>query len=83
MPIVTFSLKRQTTVEIPTAEPGHLQVFRDPLTSRRAHIPTRFDKKTGKHVILWRDIQSIFKDAACIILGDELVPLMVDDNLEL
>ncbi|KAF9352297.1 hypothetical protein BGX34_012221 [Mortierella sp. NVP85] len=83
MPILTFPLKRQTTVEIPTAEPGHLQAFRDSLTSRTVHIPARFDKKTRKHVILWRDIQSIFKDAECIVLGDELVPLLVDDSLEL
>ena len=88
MPIIPIPLKRQTTVETPcAAESEQLQAFRDPSTSRRVIIPARFDEKTGKHVILWREIQVMFKDAEHIVLrdtdSDTLVPFLLDDNLEL
>jgi hypothetical protein len=60
-----------------------LQEFRDPSTCKTVLIPTRFDNRTGEHIILWRDIQSRFKNAECIMLGDELVLSLVDDKFEL
>ena len=63
--------------------PKHLQAFRDPLTSEIILIPTRFDNKTGEHVILWRDIQSRFRRIECIMLSNELVLPLVDDNFDL
>ncbi|KAF9358917.1 hypothetical protein BGX34_008652, partial [Mortierella sp. NVP85] len=66
-----------------TTNPRHLQAFRDPLTSETILIPTRFDNKTGEHVILWRDIQSKFRNVECIMLGNELVLSLVDDNFDL
>ncbi|KAF9355085.1 hypothetical protein BGX34_010657 [Mortierella sp. NVP85] len=59
-----------------------LQAFKDPYTSGIILIPTRLDK-TGEHVVLWRDIQSTFENVKRIMLGNKLVPLLIDDNLEL
>lgn len=59
-----------------------LQAFKDPYTSEITLIPVHLDK-TGQHVVLWRDIQSVFENAKRIMLGKKLVPFLVDDNLEL
>ncbi|KAF9946423.1 hypothetical protein BGZ65_009739, partial [Modicella reniformis] len=58
------------------------QAFRSPSTLKVTNIPTAIDPKTGKPIILWRDIQSVFKNADSIRNGEFLVPFMIDENLE-
>ncbi|KAG0245702.1 hypothetical protein B0O80DRAFT_486331 [Mortierella sp. GBAus27b] len=65
-----------------TGNEDQLQAFRDPYTSGTVHIPARIDK-TGRHIILLSDVQSIFESAKCIMIGDKLVPFLVDDNFEI
>ncbi|KAG0245692.1 hypothetical protein BGX31_006522 [Mortierella sp. GBA43] len=67
----------------PTEGEKQLQAFRDTLTSKTILIPAHFDKKTGKYIILWRDIQSGFKNVESVMLGNELIPPLVDENFEL
>ncbi|KAF9194015.1 hypothetical protein BGZ51_001359 [Haplosporangium sp. Z 767] len=45
-------------------------------------IPPIFDKKTGQYVIIWEDIQVIFKDAEYVKNSDVVVPFLRDENLD-
>ncbi|KAF9981657.1 hypothetical protein BGZ65_003707 [Modicella reniformis] len=58
------------------------QTFRNRSTGDVANIPTVIDPKTGKHIILWRDIQAGFDKAKGIWNGKSLVPFVIDENLE-
>ncbi|KAG0295721.1 hypothetical protein BGZ98_001265, partial [Dissophora globulifera] len=58
------------------------QTFRDPSSSTTFTIDTRFDSKTGQHVIRWKDILQVCKNAEFVKDGDRVVSFMVDDNLE-
>ncbi|KAF9982300.1 hypothetical protein BGZ65_003025, partial [Modicella reniformis] len=58
------------------------QAFRNPSTLKVANIPTVIDPKTGRPIILWRDIQAAFEKAKAVWNGESLVPLMIDENLE-
>ncbi|KAI8349846.1 hypothetical protein B0O80DRAFT_531631 [Mortierella sp. GBAus27b] len=62
---------------------SHVQEFRIQSSlpgSTTKKIPTRFDKTTGQHVVLWKHIQLAFKDAECVMMDDTLVPFMTDDD---
>ncbi|KAG0254889.1 hypothetical protein BG011_005450 [Mortierella polycephala] len=52
------------------------------LPSAIKSIPTVFDKKTGQNVIIWEDIQAIFKDAEYIKNSDAAVPFLRDGSLD-
>ncbi|KAF9980975.1 hypothetical protein BGZ65_004459, partial [Modicella reniformis] len=59
------------------------QSFRNRLTGEVAEIPTEIDPKTGKRIVLWDDILSLFQDAGSIRNANALVPFLKDDNLQL
>ncbi|KAG0201148.1 Vacuolar protein 8 [Mortierella sp. GBA30] len=46
------------------------------------HIDARFDSKTQKHIIRWRDIQQVFDGAKYVLDGQKVVSFMADDNFE-
>ncbi|KAF9996880.1 hypothetical protein BGZ65_007547, partial [Modicella reniformis] len=56
--------------------------FRNQSTGDVTNIPAVTDPKTGKHIILWRDIQDGFEKAKAIWNGKTPVPFMIDENLE-
>ncbi|KAF9960268.1 hypothetical protein BGZ65_012572 [Modicella reniformis] len=58
------------------------QTFRNPLTLKVTNIPTVIDPKTGRPIILWRDIQAVFKNADSIRNEEFLVPFTIDEILE-
>ncbi|KAF9955768.1 hypothetical protein BGZ65_003189, partial [Modicella reniformis] len=58
------------------------QAFRDPSILKVINIPAVTDPKTGRPIILWRDIQAVFKNADSIRNGESLVSFMIDENLE-
>lgn len=51
--------------------------------SRTVDIDTRLDNKTGERIILWKDVQMVFKDALYIRNGGTAVSFLMDDNFEL
>ncbi|KAI8347778.1 hypothetical protein B0O80DRAFT_502578 [Mortierella sp. GBAus27b] len=59
-----------------------MQAFQSRTTHEVINIPTTLDPKTGELVILWSDIQDGFENARSIRNGDDLVPLMKDENLQ-
>ncbi|KAF9345207.1 hypothetical protein BGX26_003398 [Mortierella sp. AD094] len=69
-------MTKDIAVDIP------LQAFRDSSTSKTFSIPARLDSKTGQHIILWMDIQQIFKNVDCVMNNGVLVLLLTDDNFE-
>ncbi|KAF9556721.1 hypothetical protein EC968_008084, partial [Mortierella alpina] len=46
-------------------------------------INSRFDSKSGQHVVLWSDISRVFKDVHYVLCGDTAVSPLVDDNFVL
>ncbi|KAG0232829.1 hypothetical protein BGX31_005008 [Mortierella sp. GBA43] len=60
---------------------AHLQAFRTS-TSKTITIPTRHDPKSGQRVVRWVDIQRCFKNAQCILNGEDAVLFLTDENLE-
>ena len=66
-----------------SSDPDELsQSFRNRLTGDVVSIPAATDPKTGKHIILWRDIQAVFRNAESVRNGKSFVPFMMDENLE-
>ena len=68
----------------------HTQAFRPvhdgnivPPQSRIVNIDTRLDKKTRERIILWKDIQMVFKDSLYILNGGNAVSFLMDDDFEL
>ncbi|KAG0292975.1 hypothetical protein BGZ98_002388, partial [Dissophora globulifera] len=62
---------------------AHLsQAFRDLSSSTTFTIDTRFDGRTGQHVIRWKDILQVCKNAEFVKNGDRVVSFMTDDDLE-
>ncbi|KAF9997086.1 hypothetical protein BGZ65_007329, partial [Modicella reniformis] len=59
-----------------------IQAFKSQATGRVANITTRPDSRTGEPIVLWRDIQSGFKNAESIWNGEYLVSPLTDENLE-
>ncbi|KAI8349156.1 hypothetical protein B0O80DRAFT_429247 [Mortierella sp. GBAus27b] len=64
-----------------TATPP-VQKFRCPSTDQFLKIATHLDSETGKHFVLWKDIQVGFKNADSIRDGETLVPFLKDSNWE-
>lgn len=60
----------------------NMQAFRSRSTGDIVDIPALVDPKTGNHIILWRDIQSVFENAKTVWNGKSLIPLLTDENLE-
>ncbi|KAG0324895.1 hypothetical protein BGZ99_001314 [Dissophora globulifera] len=58
------------------------QQFRSVLSTGISEIRTRFDDKTGCYVILWNEIQIVFKDAHYVTNDSRLVPFMLGDDWE-
>ncbi|KAK3820036.1 MAG: hypothetical protein J3Q66DRAFT_387022 [Benniella sp.] len=58
------------------------QGFRCEPSTKITSIPTRFDNKTGQHIVLWRDIQHLFTDAKAIFNKGEAVLFLTDDNFD-
>lgn len=61
------------------------QAFRQYQPANSAHtetvsIPVRLEKDTGKHIILFEEIQDAFPHATCVMKGRELVPFELDEN---
>jgi hypothetical protein len=49
-------------------------------SSRTMAIPARWDAKCGHYVILWMDIQLLFKDIRHIMHGNSVVHFIMDNN---
>jgi hypothetical protein len=64
-----------------TATPP-VQKFRCPSTDRVLKIAAHLDSETGKHFVLWKDIQVGFENADSIRDGETLVPFLKDANWE-
>ncbi|KAG0247588.1 Vacuolar protein 8 [Mortierella polycephala] len=60
------------------------QAFRSSALEEPVYIPTRLDhtEKTERHVILWEDIQQVFKDAQHIMNGSTMVPFVIDRHFK-
>jgi len=58
------------------------QTFRAQSSCKVLSIHTRLDKKSGARVILWRDIQRLFKHAEFIMHGQDIVLFLTDDDFE-
>ncbi|KAK3813949.1 MAG: hypothetical protein J3Q66DRAFT_411256 [Benniella sp.] len=58
------------------------QAFRAQSSSKVISIHTRLDKKSGTRIILWRDIQRLFKHAEFIMHGQDIVLFLTDDDFE-
>ncbi|KAG0307739.1 hypothetical protein BGZ98_009938 [Dissophora globulifera] len=52
-----------------------------PPTSPARGFPTYFYKRSGQHVILWRDITRVFNNAQYVSHNGLLVPFLTDDDL--
>ncbi|KAI8349157.1 hypothetical protein B0O80DRAFT_501571 [Mortierella sp. GBAus27b] len=59
-----------------------VQKFRCPSTDQSLKIAAHLDSETGKHFVLWKDIQVGFKNADSIRDGETLVPFLKDANWE-
>ncbi|KAF8966846.1 hypothetical protein BGZ46_000288 [Entomortierella lignicola] len=59
-----------------------MQAFRTTASSKTFNIPAHLDNKTGKHIVLWREIHQVFKNAEYIAHEGSLVPFLSDDNFE-
>ncbi|KAF9105641.1 hypothetical protein BGX27_009541 [Mortierella sp. AM989] len=51
-------------------------------TSKTVSIKPRFDRRSGEHFILWRDVQAAFKNSTHAQQGDTAVSFLVDDDFE-
>ncbi|KAF8929558.1 hypothetical protein BGZ58_008863 [Dissophora ornata] len=51
-------------------------------SSRPFNIISRRDNDTRKHIILWKDIQRVIKNAAYVKLGADIVSFMTDECFE-
>lgn len=51
-------------------------------SSKIVAIPTRWDAKAGHYIVLWMDIQLIFKDVQRIAYNGSVIPPLTDDNSE-
>jgi hypothetical protein len=45
-------------------------------------IDSRFDPRTGRQVILWKDVLTIFNNAQYMRHGERALPFLVDGNFE-
>ncbi|KAF9988522.1 hypothetical protein BGZ65_000592 [Modicella reniformis] len=57
-----------------------LQGFRANNTT--LYIRARLDPKTGQYVVLWKDVQQVFKNASHIQHGITVISFMTDENFE-
>ncbi|KAF8928877.1 hypothetical protein BGZ58_009326, partial [Dissophora ornata] len=66
------------------AQPGPeklpVQPFRLHPTSNIVTIPPRLNHGTGKHIILWEDIQASFKNPQYVMSGGNIVEFLMNDN---
>ncbi|KAF9345691.1 hypothetical protein BGX26_002870 [Mortierella sp. AD094] len=58
----------------------HRQACRAKSSSTTYNVPAHFDNKTGRYIVLWREIQRAFKNAECIINNGDVVPFLFDDE---
>ncbi|KAF9364644.1 hypothetical protein BGX34_000880 [Mortierella sp. NVP85] len=58
------------------------QAFRVESSSKIITIPARLDPKSGKHIVLWRDVQQIFVNARAVLNNGEAVVFLTDDDFE-
>ncbi|KAF9348138.1 hypothetical protein BGX34_002658 [Mortierella sp. NVP85] len=56
--------------------------FLSPVSDNTIFISSKFDKKSGERVVLWKDIQKGIKNADHVKDGEKLVSFMTDDDLE-
>ena len=64
----------------PDPEKFPTQAFQLYPTSNIVTVPSRLDHGSGKHIILWEDIQASFKDAQYIMNGGNIVEFLADDH---
>ncbi|KAI8596082.1 hypothetical protein EDD21DRAFT_448123 [Dissophora ornata] len=66
------------------AQPGPEKLPIQPIrlhpTSNIVTIPPRLDHGTGKHIILWEDIQASFKNPQYVMSGGNIVEFLMNDN---
>ncbi|KAF9960272.1 Vacuolar protein 8 [Mortierella alpina] len=48
--------------------------------SSTVNISSRFDSRSGQHVVLWSDISRVFEDVKYVLCGNTAVSPLVDDN---
>ncbi|KAG0005466.1 hypothetical protein BGZ65_011088 [Modicella reniformis] len=58
------------------------QIFRTESSSKTTTIPTRLDNKSGKRIVLWKDIQQYFKHADGVLNNGEAVVFLTNENFE-
>lgn len=64
----------------PQARAG--QAFRLSSSTQQHYITTRLDPKTGQHIVLWRDVLMVFKNAYLARDSVATVPYLVGDDFE-
>ena len=57
-----------------------LQAIRSRSANEVIRVATRHDALSGRQIVLWSDIQNVFKDAVSIRKGDVLVSFETDSN---
>ncbi|CAO3570256.1 unnamed protein product [Mortierella alpina] len=50
------------------------------LLSSAVNINSRFDSRSGQHIVLWSDISRVFEDVKYVLCGNTAVSLLDDDN---
>jgi hypothetical protein len=56
------------------------QAFRDISTNAVIKIPALKDRKSGEHIVLWSDVQRVFKNAEFIRNEGSLVLFMKNED---
>lgn len=59
-----------------------MQAFRSNSIDKVIHVPAKMDSKAGHHIVLWKDIQRVFKGADFIMHEASMVSFMTDENFE-
>ncbi|KAK3821020.1 MAG: hypothetical protein J3Q66DRAFT_366771 [Benniella sp.] len=78
----TFFLAPQIPSTRTTRQMQPTQSFRCRTSGKVANVQTLVDPKTKERIVLWRDIQRAFKNAASIWEGNNILSFLTDENLE-
>ncbi|KAF9353251.1 hypothetical protein BGX34_011714 [Mortierella sp. NVP85] len=65
-----------------SSEKQPMQAFRSKSIDKVIHVPAKMDSKAGHHIVLWKDIQRVFKGADFIMHEASMVSFMTDENFE-
>ncbi|KAG0007162.1 hypothetical protein BGZ65_001707 [Modicella reniformis] len=65
----------------PTPTQQTIRVYND-RSRPPINIVSRFDTRTERQIVLWKDVQTIFKNAQYIRRGEQALSFLVDDNFD-